>query len=270
MKYVTNRQSARVDSLTVTDRQSHHVFMTVTAFKASSDQLRDIRRNVPAAIALLAAVVVFLVAETVAAAAWKNPAYSYTDDFVSDLGVPGPAVNFKGHIVHSPLAAVLNAGFVLNGVLVIVAAVLLLRTRGQGRLARWQLRLVIGYGLGLFIAASFPESPAWRFPLHAVGASLIMTCGNVATFLTGRLGARLGLPTWLARAFMVLGAVGVIAFLLVQVDATVVDSSALPPNIGTLERLAAYPLIATELVVGIALLVDSARLRRRNPAMALT
>jgi hypothetical protein len=34
--------------------------------------------------------------------------------------------------------------------------------------------------------------------------------------------------------------------------------------------LAAYPLIATELVVGIALLVDSARLRRRNPAMALT
>jgi hypothetical protein len=43
------------------------------------------------------------------------------------------------------------------------------------------------------------------------------------------------------------------------------DSSALPPNIGTLERFAAYPLIFTELVAGIALLIDSARLRRRNP-----
>jgi hypothetical membrane protein len=241
--------------------------MTATALRAPTDQLRDIRRNVPAAIALLAAVVVFFVAETVAAAAWKNPAYSYSDDFVSDLGVPGPAVSFKGHVVHSPLAAVLNAGFVINGALVVLAAALLLRTRRQGRLARWQFRLVIGYGLGLFIAASFPESPAWRFPLHALGATMIMTCGNLATFVTGRLGARLGLPTWLARAFMVLGAVGVIAFLLVQVDATVVDSSALPPNIGTLERFAAYPLIVTELVAGIALLVESARLRRRDLAL---
>ena len=94
-----------------------------------------------------------------------------------------------------------------------------------------------------------------------------MAGGNIATFLTGRLGARLGLPTWLARTFIVLGAVGLVFFLIMQIDAAVMGSAALPSNIGTLERGAAYPLILAELAAGIALLADSARLRRRNPAL---
>jgi hypothetical membrane protein len=230
--------------------------------------IRDTRRNVPAAIALLVAAVAFFVAETVAAAAWDNPPYSYADDFVSDLGVPGPPVVFKGHLVHSPLALVLNLGWVVNGALVVLAVLLLVRPRGQGALARWQRRFVIVYAVGLLIAATFHEAPAWMFPFHALGATLVMAGGNIATFLTGRLGGRLGLPTWLSRTFMVLGAVGLIAFLVVQVDATVVDSNALPPGIGTLERVAAYPLLIAQLTAGMALLGEAARLRRGNLALA--
>lgn len=241
--------------------------MTAASHRAGNDLIRDTRRDVPAAIALLAAVAVFLVAETVAAAAWDNPAYSYSSDWVSDLGVPGPGTMFKGHPIHSPLALVLNLGFIVNGALVVLAGVLLLRPRGQGRTPRWQLRLLIGYGLGMIIAANFHEAPAWMFPFHALGATLIMAGGNIATFLTGRLGARLGLPTWLARTFIVLGAVGLVFFLIMQIDAAVMGSAALPSNIGTLERGAAYPLILAELAAGIALLADSARLRRRNPAL---
>ena len=155
---------ARRANLTVTDRLAHHVFMTAASHRAGNDLIRDTRRDVPAAIALLAAVAVFLVAETVAAAAWDNPAYSYSSDWVSDLGVPGPGTMFKGHPIHSPLALVLNLGFIVNGALVVLAGVLLLRPRGQGRTPRWQLRLLIGYGLGMIIAANFHEAPAWMFP----------------------------------------------------------------------------------------------------------
>jgi hypothetical membrane protein len=239
------------------------VSMTSTSSKAGADLLRDTSRNIAAAIALLAAAGMFFVAETVSAAAWHNPAYSYADDFVSDLGVPGPPVMFKGHLIHSPLAWLLDAGFVVNGVLVAVAAVLLLRPAGQGRMAGWQRRLLIGFGIGLPLAAFLHESPAWMLPFHALGATLAMGGGNIAILLTGLLAARLGVPSGLARVFMALGAVGLAFFLAVQVVA-LKDSAVLPHGIGTLERGAAYPVLATEIIVGIGLLVESARLRNRS------
>ena len=205
----------------------------------------------------------FLVAETVSAAAWHNPAYSYANDFVSDLGVPGPAVMFKGHLIHSPLAWLLDAGFVVNGVLVAVAAVLLLRPAGQGRMARWQRRLLIGFGIGLASAAFLHESPAWSLPFHAVGATLAMAGGNLAIFLTGLLAARLGVPSRLARVFMALGAIGLAFFLVVQV-LVLKDSAVLPYGIGAPERGAAYPVMATEIIVGVGLLFESARPRNRS------
>jgi hypothetical membrane protein len=239
------------------------VSMTSTSLKAGAGLLRDTSRSIAAAIALLAAAVMFFVAETVSAAAWHSPAYSYANDFVSDLGVPGPAVMFKGHLIHSPLAWLLDTGFVVNGVLVAVAAALLLRPAGQGRMAAWQRRLAIGFGIGLPLAAFLHESPAWMLPFHALGATLAMAGGNIAILLTGLLAARLGVPGWLARVFMTLGAVGLAFFLAVQV-LVLKDSAVLPHGIGALERGAAYPVLATQIIVGVGLLVESARLRSRS------
>lgn len=237
--------------------------MTSTSPKAGTGLLRDTRRNIAAATALLSAVVMFFVAETVSAAAWHSPAYSYANDFVSDLGVPGPLVMFKGHPIYSPLAWLLDAGFVADGVLVAVAAVLLLRPAGQGRMAAWQRRLGIGFGIGLTMAAFLHESPAWSLPFHALGATLAMGGGNIAIILTGLLGARLGVPGWLARGLTALGTVGLAFFLVVQVLA-LTDSAVLPHGIGALERGAAYPVLVTQLIVGVGLLIESARLRKRS------
>jgi len=234
--------------------------------KPDTNKIRETGRNVPAAIALLLAVTAILVAEATAAAAWDSPAYSYADDFVSDLGVPGPPVMFKGHMIHSPLSAVLNAGFIVNGALVALAAALLLRNRGEARMARWQFRMLMGYSLGLLIAAVLHESPAWSLPFHAVGAALIMCCGNIAVLLTGRLGVRLGLPTSLARLFTALGAFGLASFIALQVLVTV-DATTLPHNIGTLERMAAYPILLAQIAAGVGLLAESGRLRRRHFAL---
>jgi len=87
--------------------------------------------------------------------------------------------------------------------------------------------------------------------------------GNIGIFLTGLLAARLGVLSWLARVFMTLGAVGLAFFLVVQVLA-LIDSAVLPHGIGVLERGAAYTVLATEIIVGVGLLVESARLRNRS------
>ncbi len=47
-----------------------------------------------------------------------------------------------------------------------------------------------------------------------------------------------------------------------------VDSAVLPHNIGTLERVAAYPLLFAQLAAGVGLLVEATQLRRRNLALA--
>src|SRR5262249_59497060 len=84
-------------------------------------------------------------------------------------------------------APLMNTAFVVNGALVILAAALLLRPRGKGWLANWQRWLVIGYSLGLFTIAFFPDAPvAWRLPLHALGTSVVLLCGDLAVFLTRR------------------------------------------------------------------------------------
>lgn len=45
-----------------------------------------------AGVALAASAVVFLAAEAVTAAAWRDPSYSYLTNWISDLGVPDPGV----------------------------------------------------------------------------------------------------------------------------------------------------------------------------------
>lgn len=44
---------------------------------------------------------IYLTAEFIAAAAWTDPAYSYTHHFTSNLGVRGPVTAF-GQFMYSP------------------------------------------------------------------------------------------------------------------------------------------------------------------------
>jgi len=239
----------------VTDNKAHHDDM-------NTPSLRDTSRNTVAGLTLLFAAGYFLVAEYLTAAAWHHPSYSYKNDFVSDLGITDHHVMFGGHPVNSPLAWLLNSAFFLNGAAVALAALLVLRPQGHGRSAGWQRRLFVGFGIGLPLASIMHETPSWKFPFHAVGATLAMAGGSIAIFLTGRLADRLDLPTWLARALMALGAVGLASFLVVQVMAF--GHPVLPNGIGAVERGAAYAVMLAEIVVGSSLLVESARLRRRS------
>jgi hypothetical membrane protein len=198
----------------------------------------------------------FLIAEAVSAAAWKTPEYSYLKNFISDLEVAGP-VTVAGNLLHSPLWLVMSAAFVVNGLLV-TAALLILGAPYLRRLLPLLIVVTgISYGLGLAWDGFFHEDTA--LPQHILGAIGIGIGGNLSLILLGVFGLRGRLPRGLAVVELVLGAVGLTFYLLL---------SYVPHDIaGLVERIAAYPLFLSQLGLGVALLsVSSTTLERWVPS----
>jgi hypothetical membrane protein len=209
---------------------------------------------------LIAAPLVFLIGEAVAAAAWSNPSYSYLGNFISDLGVPVPTT-LDGRSVNSPLAAVMNTAFVLSGTLVAAAVALALRPRTLSRAGRVVYALAMAYGAGMIIIAVFHETPDWMAPWHGFGAFLVIPGGNAAIVILGFLPRQFGLPHGLAIGLRAVGATGLAGLL---------AFTTFPgEHIGLLERIAVYPLPVAQVLVGTALAVHAVRLsgtRRIDPA----
>jgi hypothetical protein len=105
--------------------------------------LNDTRSPVPqrraTGAALIASGGIYFTAEFIAAAAWTDPPYSYTYHFISDLGVHGPSTGF-GQYMYSPLAWVMNAGFILFGIAAFAGVVMPgdCRADDAGRRSCWR------------------------------------------------------------------------------------------------------------------------------------
>ncbi|HEX6340822.1 DUF998 domain-containing protein [Umezawaea sp.] len=106
------------------------------------------------------------VLEAVAASAWTGPPYRYPVDYISDLGASG-----------SPLAVVMNAAFVLQGLGFLVVGLVVARRAGG---ARRHLLVVFTacHAVGNVLVAGFPSSSG--SVLHVVGAVLAIVGGNLA------------------------------------------------------------------------------------------
>lgn len=200
----------------------------------------------------------FLVGQAIAQAAWTTP-YSLVDDAVSDLGnttcgewpPAGTAAKlFKGigthYYVCSPLHTVMNASFIVTGVLVALGVYF---TRGawpQRRLTGWGLTFLALAGLGKIVVGLDPENV--RPLLHTLGA-LNIPCANIGIVL-------LGLGVWRTRRAVgvfsvVLGGVGFLAFLIL------LAISASGHGFGVAERIADYTIIVWLVTVGIGLVVGA-------------
>jgi hypothetical membrane protein len=141
------------------------------------------RSRLAAAVAWIVGPLTYLILEAVAAAAF--PHYSYTQNFISDLGVAA-----------SPREAVMNTAFCLQGTLFLVGAVFLDR-------ARLFLTLAAANALGNILIAIFHSGVA----AHAVGAVLAIVGGNTAILA----GSRTGGPLY-RRMSIGLGAFGLLSF----------------------------------------------------------
>jgi hypothetical membrane protein len=182
---------------------------------------------------------VYLICEALAAS--RSPGYSYTADYISDLGV----------------SAVMNVGaFATHGVLFLAGAVVLTRacsTRGWA--GRVFLLAAAANAVGNVVVATFRSGAvdsSGHAGWHVLGAGMAIVGGNVAVIVAGLGSRRLGASRRYRLVSVVIGVAGLACLVVLIIDGT--DGSRLLP-VGLVERGAVYSIIAWEIVTGAAILL---------------
>ncbi|WP_019135774.1 DUF998 domain-containing protein [Cellulomonas massiliensis] len=214
---------------------------------------------------LVAGPAIFLVAELVTAAAWTDPPYSYTYDFISNLGVRGPSTLF-GQAMESPLYWLMNAGFFAFGIAILVGVALL---RGVSGWRRWAAllpaALLAGGGvlLGLF-PGSGEALENGTGDLHSTGAFAGFLGGNALAIVLGRFHRRLGLSAGMGRALVVVGVVGLVSTVAYLTLIMLSAGRSTVGVIGLVERGAVHPFLIGTLCAGASILRRPTPTRRRD------
>ncbi|GIM92263.1 DUF998 domain-containing protein [Paractinoplanes toevensis] len=216
--------------------------------------MSDIKSEAPlsraAGRALMAGGAIYFVAEFIAAAAWTDPPYSYTYHWISDLGVHGPSTAF-GQFMYSPLAWVMNTGFVLFGPAVLAGVLML---RGLPVRRRWALVVTAALlAVGSVLVGLFPGSAEalddGTGAYHGLGAFTAFVGGNVLAILLGRAHRLLGVPRRVGRVLVGLGTLGFVSLVAFVADL----GSGADVLIGLVERGVIYPYLIGFIVLGAAL-----------------
>jgi hypothetical membrane protein len=168
----------------------------------------------------------FFVAEAIAAADFSG-AYSFRRNYISDLGAVGCGAGC------SPLNALMNASFVLQGVLIVTGTAVVWALFPRGALSWLALGLVAASGLGVALVGLAPEdsAPGW----HYLGAAENLLFCNVGAALFGVALLHEGQARAAGRLSLAFGLIGLagLAGLAVGHDFGL--------GAGGVERVAAYP-----------------------------
>jgi hypothetical membrane protein len=200
--------------------------------------------------------IAFFVNQAIVQAASARP-YSLATNYISDLGNTACGSYSAGGYhadVCSPLHGLMNATFIVVGLLHVLGAILTRRAWPRRLLTSSGLALLALAGVGLILAGFAPENV--NLSLHSQGALFGLDCLNVAMILLG-----LGL-LHVARG---LGAMALVAGLVGIVGSVLFMHSLAGLPVGTAERIADYPAAAMVVVLGAFLLGSSASARARAP-----
>jgi hypothetical membrane protein len=162
----------------------------------------------------------FFVAEQITRMSWPGQ-YSMTGNWISDLGA-----------ANSPRHWIMNGSFIVQGVLISVGAILMRRLFPARASYRIALLLFLVSGVGVLVVGLVPEDSDAQ--VHRVAALAHLLAGNLAMILMG--------VAMLAGAARVRfrGAVTLLAGLLGLTALALLSLG--EKDVGTFERLAAYPL----------------------------
>ena len=190
---------------------------------------------------LYVASIQYFLAQVLVASRWSQP-YSVVRNTISDLGNTA-CRPYGGRFVCSPLHGVMNASFIVLGVVMVLGSVLVRRRVSAGPAATAGLALMVAAGMGVVLVGAFPENsvPA----LHGTGAGLFFVLGNAGLIILG-LARDLPAP-WrvysLASGILALAALGCF-----------VTRQYLGLGEGGMERVVAYPQTVWLIVTGLCLL----------------
>ena len=206
------------------------------------------RRRVAGAL-LMAGPIVFLLVEFISAAAIIDPPYSYTRNFISNLGVQGPSTLF-GQYMASPLYWLMNAGFFLFGIIILTGIAVLPGLTGWRRwavLAPATAMAVGGVLLGLFPGSGEALADGTG-EFHSSGAFAGFLGANILAIVLSRMGDRVGFGRGMRRALVTVGIVGIASTVLYFV--LLINGGETIGIIGLIERGATHPFLVAVLVAG--------------------
>ena len=203
-------------------------------------------------------------AEIVTAAAWQQPHYAPLYNWVSHLGLTGPRQVTFEQVGYSPLGAVMDAGWVLYGAMLVIAALLVFDVR-KGAASIVITVLAIVSGIGVSLVGVFQGSNAnvanGLIAFHQIGAQSVMVAGNVMAIIVGTVGSRIGLSHKRSTVNVLLGIVGLASFTIFMTDV----STGWMWNVGMLERGAIYPIMISHILLGRDLLANHRAHRLDTP-----
>jgi hypothetical membrane protein len=188
----------------------------------------------------------YFAAEAAAVAGWRG-GYSFHDNYISDLGALSCVSSGC-----SPLHALMNASFLLQGVLISAGAMLVWPAFPRGWLRALALGLIAASGVGVFVVGLAPEdfAPGW----HYLGAGEHFLFCNAGAALLGIALLRRGRATrpiaLLSLATGLLGLAGL---------ACLATTHYFGLGVGGMERVTAYPFTLWIAGMGIWLLRGAAR-----------
>lgn len=201
-----------------------------------------------AAACCWAAGVQYFASELVTAAGWRDPAYDWARNFVSDLGARTIGVN-EGRAVNSPRHALMNTSFVTLGVLT-PAGALLFSPSVPHRGWRWLAVALAGvHGIGIAGVGLQPTEPGvgdLRRAVHYAAAACAIGGGNLLL-----LAASVGLAPTRCGQSLVTGVLGVVAS---AASATMLLTEVQHP--GIVERVAGWPVTVWTTGTGLVLLLE--------------
>lgn len=212
-----------------------------------------------AAVLWIAGAAVYVATEAVAAAAF--PGYSYATNYISDLGIPDVGT-VGGRAIDSPRHAVMNTGFVVQGLLFLAAALATLRaTTGGPRRTFAGIAVTYAVGICLVGIVHGGQTASPTGALHVVGAGMAIIGGNLAAITAGLAARRMHLPRGYVVASTTLAAVGLLGLAMLQLDSATTSIDLLPA--GVWERLAVYTVTGWQVLTGGLMLAARTSVRAR-------
>ena len=217
------------------------------------------------AVLLLLGPLLSWVAELITAAAWQDPPYSPLYNWVSHLGLTGPPQTAFGQVGNSPLGAVMDAGWIIYGLLLIVGTFLVFDVRKGARPIIVAILATIA-GVGVALVGAFQGSNAnvesGLIVFHTFGAQSVMLAGNIMAIVVGANGARIGLSHGRSLASIVLGVVGLVTFPVFMADVF----TGWMWNVGLFERGVIYPIMVGHVLLGSGLIAAQRNTSTSHPA----
>lgn len=200
----------------------------------------------------------YFAAETAVIGAWAGPQpYDRRTGYISDLGAINCGI-YDGRDVCSPLNWLMNASFVVQGLGMLLGALLLgsgllcvaaragARVhpgRGKPWLAAVWVRLLTGTsGAGTILVGLVPEDAGSAF--HFIGALMYFIAGATALLVLGALWLRQSPLGWFILACGLVSLAALVTGGLTGMDV---------PEPGTLERLMGYPVTVGVAAAGLVI-----------------